>query len=227
MDGNGPVETICATVEDYSNDFSLLQQDYLFYLLIELERLVTVEYIKSRLYRYIQKLRLGSSDKIIWNHNMLWKKCKTGSKAIISKRLKFNPNPYENELERKQASEQMITEADFMKNFFQKLSNANKSQSFDAIKSIADLIKSSTDMIELELSSLVSKYNDITADHIRALLTLRGDISSAESKYPFHFRWFKSCIIKIVIIFLSRWCSFQPSKIKWNQTKPFFSQKYN
>ena len=79
----------------------------------------------------------------------------------------------------------MITEADFMKNFFQKLSNANKSQSFDAIKSIADLIKSSTDMIELELSSLVSKYNDITADHIRALLTLRGDISSAESKYLF------------------------------------------
>ena len=79
----------------------------------------------------------------------------------------------------------MITEADFMKNFFQKLSNANKSQSFDAIKSIADLIKSSTDMIELELSSLVSKYNDITADHIRALLTLRGDISSAESKYPY------------------------------------------
>ena len=51
MDGNGPVETICATVEDYSNDFSLLQQDYLFYLLIELERLVTVEYIKPRLYR--------------------------------------------------------------------------------------------------------------------------------------------------------------------------------
>lgn len=107
-------------------------------------------------------------------------------------------------MERKQASEQMITEADFMKNFFQKLSNANKSQSFDAIKSIADLIKSSTDMIELELSSLVSKYNDITADHIRALLTLRGDISSAESKYSFHFRWFKSCIIKIVIIFLSQ-----------------------
>ena len=88
-------------------------------------------------------------------------------------------------MERKQASEQMITEADFMKNFFQKLSNANKSQSFDAIKSIADLIKSSTDMIELELSSLVSKYNDITADHIRALLTLRGDISSAESKCVF------------------------------------------
>ena len=68
MDGNGPVETICATVEDYSNDFSLLQQDYLFYLLIELERLVTVEYIKPRLYRNIHnkclvtqhELRVGS-----------------------------------------------------------------------------------------------------------------------------------------------------------------------
>ena len=73
MDGNGPVETICATVEDYSNDFSLLQQDYLFYLLIELERLVTVEYIKPRLYRNIQnkcrvtqhELRVGSSARKI------------------------------------------------------------------------------------------------------------------------------------------------------------------
>ena len=71
MDGNGPVETICATVEDYSNDFSLLQQDYLFYLLIELERLVTVEYIKARFHRNLQcpitqqKLRVGSSAKKI------------------------------------------------------------------------------------------------------------------------------------------------------------------
>ena len=34
-------------------------------------------------------------------------------------------------------------------------------------------------MVELELSSLVTKYSDVTGDHIRALLTLRGDISSA------------------------------------------------
>ena len=107
----------------------------------------------------------------------------------------------------------MITEADFMKNFFQKLSNANKSQSFDAIKSIADLIKSSTDMIELELSSLVSKYNDITADHIRALLTLRGDISSAESKYPFYFRWFKSC---------TKVCHSYPDSVVFNHLKCVF-----
>ena len=40
--------------------------------------------------------------------------------------------------------------------------------------------QSSPDMVELELSSLVSRYSDVTADHIRALLTLRGDISSAE-----------------------------------------------
>ena len=100
--------------------------------------------------------------------------------AIISKRLKFNPSPYENELERKQTAEQIITEADQLKNFFQKLSNSRDSPALDAIKSMADLIKSSPDMVELELSSLVSRYSDVTADHIRALLTLRGDISSAE-----------------------------------------------
>ena len=42
----GPCQTICVTVEDYSQDFSALQPDYLFYLLVELERLVAVEYIK-------------------------------------------------------------------------------------------------------------------------------------------------------------------------------------
>lgn len=42
----GPCQTICVTVEDYSQDFSALQPDYLFYLLVELERLVAIEYIK-------------------------------------------------------------------------------------------------------------------------------------------------------------------------------------
>ena len=54
---------------------------------------------------------------------------------------KFKPNPYENELERKQAAEQMANEADFMKNLFKKLSNSKENLAFDAIKSIADLIK--------------------------------------------------------------------------------------
>lgn len=35
-------------------------------------------------------------------------------------------------------------------------------------------------MIELELSSMVGRYSDLTAEHIKSLLTLRGDISSAE-----------------------------------------------
>ena len=47
VNGDGPAETICATVEDYSDDFSSLQPDYLFYLLLELERLVSIEYIKG------------------------------------------------------------------------------------------------------------------------------------------------------------------------------------
>ena len=157
----GPCQTICVTVEDYSQDFSALQPDYLFYLLVELERLVAVEYIK-----------------VLFNSYQTY--VFTYIQAIISKRLKFNPSPYENELERKQTAEQILTEADQLKSFFQKLSNSRDSPALDAIKSMADLIKSSPDMVELELSSLVSRYSDVTADHIRALLTLRGDISSAE-----------------------------------------------
>ena len=37
-------------------------------------------------------------------------------------------------------------------------------------------------MIELDLSSMVSRYADLTADHIRTILNLRGDISTAAVK---------------------------------------------
>ena len=102
----------------------------------------------------------------------------------MSKKMKFNPSEYENELERKQVSEQLISEADQLSRFFKKLSNSRESSATtcDAIRSIADLLKISSDMIELELSSMVARYNDLIADHIRSLLTLRGDISSAEAK---------------------------------------------
>lgn len=100
------------------------------------------------------------------------------------KKIKFNPNEYENELERKQVSEQLISEAEQLSRFFKKLSNSRDTSpsTCDAIRSIADLLKISSDMIELDLSSMVGRYSDLTAEHIRSLLTLRGDISSAEAK---------------------------------------------
>lgn len=48
--GDGPVDTICVTVEDYSRDFAPLRPDMLFNLIMEIERQVTVEYIKVSLY---------------------------------------------------------------------------------------------------------------------------------------------------------------------------------
>ena len=44
--GDGPVDTICMTVEDYSRDFAPLKPDYLFSLIMEIERQCAVEYIK-------------------------------------------------------------------------------------------------------------------------------------------------------------------------------------
>ena len=120
-----PAETICATVEDYSADFSSLQNEYSLYLLKELERLVSVEYIKGIVIYKMDKCKNINSP----------------VSAIISKRLKFNPNPYENEVERKEVADQISTEADYMKGFFQKLSNSREGLAFDAIKSLADLIK--------------------------------------------------------------------------------------
>lgn len=44
--GDGPVDTICMTVEDYSRDFAPLKPDFLFSLIMEIERQCAVEYIK-------------------------------------------------------------------------------------------------------------------------------------------------------------------------------------
>ena len=105
-------------------------------------------------------------------------------KQILMKKIKFNPNEYENELERKSVAEQLISEADQLSRFFKKLSNMRQesTSTCDAIRSIADLIKISSDMIELDLSSMVSRYHDLTAEHIRAILTLRGDLSAQGTK---------------------------------------------
>jgi len=46
--GDGPVDTICVTVEDYSRDFAPLRPDFLLNLFMEIERQVTVEYIRVR-----------------------------------------------------------------------------------------------------------------------------------------------------------------------------------
>jgi exocyst complex component 3 len=101
----------------------------------------------------------------------------------MAKKMKFNPSEYENELERKQVGEQLIMESNLLSSFFKKLSNSRDvSPATEAIRSIADLLKISSDMIELELSSMVSRYGDLTADHIKALINMRGDISSAETK---------------------------------------------
>merc|ERR1712130_205896 len=70
--GDGPVDTICITVEDYASDFAPLRPGYLLNLIMEIERQVTVEYIRQ----------------------------------ILMKKIKFNPNEYENELERKSVAEQ-------------------------------------------------------------------------------------------------------------------------
>ena len=44
--GSGPVDTITVTVEDYSRDFAPLRPQYLFDLIMEIERKVAIEYIK-------------------------------------------------------------------------------------------------------------------------------------------------------------------------------------
>lgn len=149
--GGRPVDTIVATATDYSKDFASLRPEYLFSLIKELERLVTL--------RYVSAIILPSSGKI-----------------------KFSASGYENDSERREVSDQLTIEADYLGRYFKELSNSrdNATAPTDVIRSVADLLKSSPDMIELELSSMVGRYADLTADHIKSLLTLRGDISSAE-----------------------------------------------
>lgn len=102
----------------------------------------------------------------------------------MAKKFSFPSPEMENELERRQVAEQLICESDLLGRFFKKLANARETSpsACEAIRGIADLIKISSDMIELDLSSMVSRYSDLTADHIRTILNLRGDISTAAVK---------------------------------------------
>ncbi|XP_066603462.1 exocyst complex component 3 [Prorops nasuta] len=79
----------------------------------------------------------------------------------------------------------IMTEAEKLKNFFARIApNVGDFNSpFEIIKRLAEVLRcEDSEILSLDLHSLVERYPDMTEDHLIRLLGLRGDISRAEAK---------------------------------------------
>lgn len=79
----------------------------------------------------------------------------------------------------------IITEADKLKNFFVKIAPkvGNYNSPFEIIKRLAEVLRcEDSEILSLDLHSLVEKYPDMTEDHLVRLLSLRGDIPRGEAR---------------------------------------------
>ena len=79
----------------------------------------------------------------------------------------------------------IMTEADELKNFFARIAPkvGNFDCPFEIIKRLAEVLRcEDSEILSLDLHSLVEKYQDMTEDHLIRLLSLRGDISRSEAK---------------------------------------------
>ncbi|XP_012139936.1 exocyst complex component Sec6 isoform X2 [Megachile rotundata] len=79
----------------------------------------------------------------------------------------------------------IMTEADKLKNFFDRIAPkiGNFNSPFEIIKRLAEVLRcEDSEILSLDLHSLVEKYPDMTEDHLVRLLGLRGDISRSEAR---------------------------------------------
>ncbi|KAK2587600.1 hypothetical protein KPH14_003727 [Odynerus spinipes] len=79
----------------------------------------------------------------------------------------------------------IIMEADKLKNFFVRIAPkvGNYNSPFEIIKRLAEVLRcEDSEILSLDLHSLVEKYPDMTEDHLVRLLSLRGDIPRGEAR---------------------------------------------
>jgi len=99
--------------------------------------------------------------------------------AMLQKKLNFKT--YE---ERRSAAIKMTNEVDQLKSFFLRVAplvTRDKDSPFDAVVKLSEVLKSEdSEILSLDLHTLVQMYPDITEDQMTRLLSLRGDLSRSE-----------------------------------------------
>jgi len=99
-------------------------------------------------------------------------------KAMLQKKLNFKT--YE---ERRTAADKMINEVEQLQSFFKRVAPlvTRDDSPFDAIVKLSEVLRSEdSEILSLDLHTLINMYPDITEDQMSRLLSLRGDLSKSE-----------------------------------------------
>lgn len=99
--------------------------------------------------------------------------------AMLQKKINFKT--YE---ERRSAAVKMTNEVDQLRSFFMRVAplvTRDKDSPFEAVVKLSEILKSEdSEILSLDLHTLVKMYPDISEDQLTRLLSLRGDLSRSE-----------------------------------------------
>nr|CAG4649196.1 EOG090X03GO [Scapholeberis mucronata]SVE93521.1 EOG090X03GO [Scapholeberis mucronata] len=147
-----PVDTICATLEDYFQDYMHLRPENFQFVIHQAEVCISRKYITSIFQKKIslKDERRDVADKIIREAGQI--------ESLLAPAL--------------------LNRSTLSSDDDESIENAPQK----AISALAEVIKCDSEMITLELINFIKKYPDVSQDQLTCLLTLRGDFSRAEAR---------------------------------------------
>ncbi|KAK9497914.1 hypothetical protein O3M35_003813 [Rhynocoris fuscipes] len=150
-----PIDTVCATLEDYFQDYVHLRPRNFEYVITKAVNLVTKRYIMAL---FEKKMILRSSAER-----------KTAGTKIVHEANELRA------LFRRVAPDLEIGGTG--------ISSTGGTGPLEAISALAEILKSDDkEILSLDLTALVNKYPDIKEDHVIKLISLRGDVSRSETR---------------------------------------------
>jgi len=152
-DGYGPVETITATIEDYAQDFQNMRTVQFTSLIKECERRLAIDYIKAI---FAKKMKISDAATLVEVAQKIDREADTLERFVALLLSQHDEGG-----------------GDENNNFAQPW----EVKPMEAVKLCGSILQSSSDMLELEIQGLASRFSDVTTEHVRKLLDIRGDLS--------------------------------------------------
>ena len=147
---HGPVDTINATIEDYSNDFVNIRPILFNRLVKECERRIAIEYLNA-----IYSRRLTKQD------------------AMIVSQMGERMEREADQLER-------FISLLLANNNDGNQESTWDIRPLESVKLAADILRCSKDMLNLDIQTIINRFKGCQVKHINELLLLRNDLSKTD-----------------------------------------------
>lgn len=162
MTATDAIDTVCATLENYFEDYSYLRKKNLDAVISEARDRVARRYIAA-----IFAVTGGA-----------------GSANVLLNKMGRKVSVLEDADDRAKAADKVRFEAAQLKRFFRKVGgdSADFDSPFDAVSAMAEVIGADSEMLYLDVGTFTKRYPDLNQEQLFCILMVRGDMNRTECR---------------------------------------------